>query len=79
MSSFLSSIWTQKKINLLFEQVCGQTEKRLEAEDFELLAMVNMPEKFLALRLSEIVGQKIEPVDVAHALIQYLGNKYGLD
>ena len=67
------------KIGQLFDQVCAQDGARLDKDDQELLAMVNMPEKFLALRLSEILGQKIEPADVVTTLDKYLENKYGLD
>ena len=68
-----------EKIARLFEQVCSQDDEQLDDDDLELLAMVNMPEKFLALRLSEIVGQKIEPSDAAATLNEYLDNKYGLE
>ena len=67
------------KIGQLFDQICTQEGERLDDDDLELLAMVNMPEKFLALRLSEILGQKIEPADVVTTLDRYLENKYGLD
>ena len=67
------------KIGQLFDQVCAQDRERLDEDDLELLAMVNMPEKFLALRLSEILGHKIEPADIMTTLDKYLENKYGLD
>ena len=67
------------KLGDLFEQIRSQDGKPLDEDDLELLAMLNMPEKFLALRLSEILGQKIEPSEVLARLNEYLESKYSLN
>ena len=66
-----------EKIKTIFEQYGANDNEQLQDEDVELLTMVSMPEKYLALLLSEVTGQKVEPRDNAKILERYFDDKYG--
>lgn len=51
-------------------------QRRVEADDLELIALSVLPERYLALRLQELVGQPVAPEDAQQALRDYLEGKY---
>ena len=48
----------------------------VETDDLELIAMSALPERYLALRLQELVGHPVSPDAALQALQDYLEDKY---
>ena len=69
--------FSTEKIKGIFEQYASDGHEQVADEDVELLTMVSMPEKYLALLLSEVTGQKVEPHDNEKILERYFDEKYG--
>lgn len=51
-------------------------QRRVEADDLELIALSVLPERYLALRLQELLGRPVSPEDAQDALREYLESKY---
>lgn len=51
-------------------------ESRVCEDDIELMSMAIMPERYLKLKLKELVGQPVERLGVNESLRLYLSDKY---
>lgn len=65
-----------KRLELIINQGVSDQDKRVDAEDVELLAMSAMPERYLSVRLREIANVDAKPVNAASLLRSYLNDKY---
>jgi hypothetical protein len=54
----------------------GDPGGRVEADDLELIALSVLPERYLALRLQELLGRPVAPELAQDALRDYLEGKY---
>lgn len=53
-----------------------QADRKVDREDVELLAMAGVPERYLAMRLKELLGEEIPPGQAEAVLCRHLGEKY---
>ena len=65
-----------RRLNQILNGEDSAVGARIDQADLELLAMSNLPDYMLVLRLQELTGRSVEPAHVHTELCRYLTQKY---
>jgi len=65
-----------KRLSRIVNGDVDDAARRVEYEDIELLAMTNMPDRYLYPRLRDVARKPVDPHTVAAALRDYFNDKY---
>lgn len=50
--------------------------RRVDMDDVELLSMAGVPDRYLAMRLQELLGEEVAPGEAMERLCRYIEDKY---